>query len=640
MLSTVDPTRIPLFEGDLAGIEVAAARFRKAGSRCITAGVSVDTRFQGLAGCYRAPERWELLASTAPVRLGAAGFGSDLKSVGDALADYAAEMRPVVAALSRLFDRALAFTVSVSGDGGWDRDKVAVETNNSLIRQVSAQAEAKAAIERRCANRIEALVGGRVWHAADRRGDPRFGYGSADIPDNAATPWGAPADWQAPWDHGVLGAVADFYQGVWVDGVWGTVVGLNTLTPNGIYSAAAAALLGRGTWASVGQAAKTTGTAWTGLGKAAAGMVLYTNMLVAPFVYASHATGTTPRWVRSAGRSALDMGKGMLAWDTWRTDPARAAGATAFNLTTFFLPGGEATGVLNATRATRVGAAETGLLGRLLGHTDDGPLPHLPDSVADRSLDVPRPDPVASGGGLPHLHDPVGDRLPGRTPSGVAAAEHGEYGSRGHGIDDPEVPRRDLPDDDRSSTEGVPDENDGPTSGHGDGSGSRGISTNEIPPPRTAEDGQAMPTTEMEQVFVEADRAEGVTYLSQSELEGTRLVVRGGKLHDMSGKLFDTSQGTSVWARGDTRAIFVMDRHGNIYASNDHAVGRFHHSSFLGGRPVAGAGELRVEEGVLKIISDKSGHYRPPPECMRRVAEVLKAAGVDFEGVEFDSWGS
>lgn len=149
-----------------------------------------------------------------------------------------------------------------------------------------------------------------------------------------------------------------------------------------------------------------------------------------------------------------------------------------------------------------------------------------------------------------------------------------------------------------------------------------------------------MPTKEMEQVFVEMDRAEGVTYLTASELEETRVVVRDGKLYDSTGAPFDTGRGTSVWAGGDTRAIFVMDRYGNIYASNDHAVGRFHHSSFLGGKPVAGAGELKVEDGVLKLISDKSGHYRPPPECMRRVVAALKAAGVDVDGVEFDTWGS
>jgi hypothetical protein len=39
----------------------------------------------------------------------------------------------------------------------------------------------------------------------------------------------------------------------------------------------------------------------------------------------------------------------------------------------------------------------------------------------------------------------------------------------------------------------------------------------------------------------------------------------------------------------------------------------FHHSSFLAGEPVAAAGEIRVSNGVLKTVSNNSGHYQPQP---------------------------
>ncbi|WP_218581945.1 hypothetical protein, partial [Nocardia cyriacigeorgica] len=55
-----------------------------------------------------------------------------------------------------------------------------------------------------------------------------------------------------------------------------------------------------------------------------------------------------------------------------------------------------------------------------------------------------------------------------------------------------------------------------------------------------------------------------------------------------------------------------MDNQGNLYASLHHAPGQFHHSSFLAGGPVAGAGELEVIDGVLQLVTDSSGHYRPP----------------------------
>jgi hypothetical protein len=54
-----------------------------------------------------------------------------------------------------------------------------------------------------------------------------------------------------------------------------------------------------------------------------------------------------------------------------------------------------------------------------------------------------------------------------------------------------------------------------------------------------------------------------------------------------------------------------MDENGHIYASKTHKVGEFHHSSLGGGKPVAGAGEITVKNGVPTEISNGSGHYRP-----------------------------
>ncbi|MQA80210.1 MAG: hypothetical protein GEV10_17280 [Streptosporangiales bacterium] len=84
-----------------------------------------------------------------------------------------------------------------------------------------------------------------------------------------------------------------------------------------------------------------------------------------------------------------DTAKATVAWDTWRTNPARATGATTINVVTCFLPGGEATTALKAARGIR-GATDTGLLGRFLGHTDDTPVPRLPDIVPDAAATAAR----------------------------------------------------------------------------------------------------------------------------------------------------------------------------------------------------------------------------------------------------------
>ncbi len=107
-----------------------------------------------------------------------------------------------------------------------------------------------------------------------------------------------------------------------------------------------------------------------------------------------------------------------------------------------------------------------------------------------------------------------------------------------------------------------------------------------------------------------------VEYFSPERLEQNRLFARDGLLHNVwNGEPFDTTAASTHWSGGG-RAMFVMDRHGNFYASVDHEVGRLHHSSFLGGNPVAGAGELEVRDGVVRVVTRKSGHYMPTPEML------------------------
>lgn len=78
-----------------------------------------------------------------------------------------------------------------------------------------------------------------------------------------------------------------------------------------------------------------------------------------------------------------------------------------------------------------------------------------------------------------------------------------------------------------------------------------------------------------------------------------------------------------------------MDEHGNLYASNYQEVGKLHHSSFLAGRPVAGAGEIAVRNGVPELLSRKSGHYLPSDEHQQQVRSVLAEQGINTDVIEF-----
>lgn len=110
-----------------------------------------------------------------------------------------------------------------------------------------------------------------------------------------------------------------------------------------------------------------------------------------------------------------------------------------------------------------------------------------------------------------------------------------------------------------------------------------------------------------------ASGADGVVlYDRNADQPGlTRLHVVGGRLcRDAAGtQPFDTSAMSTVQS-GLGYASYVMSEEGNIH-SDSHIISSRHHSSLLGGRQVAGAGEMKVEAGVIKYLSNKSGHHRP-----------------------------
>ncbi len=106
-------------------------------------------------------------------------------------------------------------------------------------------------------------------------------------------------------------------------------------------------------------------------------------------------------------------------------------------------------------------------------------------------------------------------------------------------------------------------------------------------------------------------------------------------VHFAGGRLFtDTActqpldtKGMVTHFSGPGKAIFVMGRTGNIHVSS-HMIGHRHHSSLLAGTDVAGAGELQVERGNLKWLSNKSGHYAPTIAHLVQVLHQLQKRGV------------
>jgi hypothetical protein len=126
-----------------------------------------------------------------------------------------------------------------------------------------------------------------------------------------------------------------------------------------------------------------------------------------------------------------------------------------------------------------------------------------------------------------------------------------------------------------------------------------------------------------------------VKYLDTNEREAFKLSFRFGRIIDAEGKVFDTTSSRTLLSNF-RRAIFVMDQDGNFFASKFHSVGRFHHSSFLAGAPVAAAGEIEVRKGELVTISDRSGHYLPGRRFTMQALDALQKCGVAIAKVKQD----
>lgn len=661
----IDPGGIPTIPGDMEALAGHAAALRGVAHAFATTGQRINATWQQLGGVYHAPEIGQLLAATAPVQTISASVGEDIGILAGALTSYADEVRQIQAQLTSLRAQASEFVALVAGDEHWRGDGDKVDHNNHLIRAVDAQLAAFFDAQRRCANAINALYGGPQYRAEDGDGQRRegeYGYTAKELDAAAAQdkvlPWGHTEE----QDRGVLGDIEVFFGGV-KDGAVGLVTGLGALIGRDPTT-------GRWSW-------DTAGTAWKGVGTLAVAALVY----LTPGGRELDQTVGIPGFDRGhLGTTLLNAGKSIIAYDEWGKDPARAAGVATFNIVSAVVTtkgaGAALRTVGTAARDSRLAAVSSAgtvmvrsgeAIGKLptvseltsnavrripglrlpnLAEATRITVPHhtdIPLSGTRVELPTSHPHPGSVGDALshtPHSGLPGHTEIPSQRVDAVTPAHinaHAHAPTEGH-ISEPSSGLHHDPAGSAPHTEHVFSGSVGldPPPPHGTPGGHF-----EVPPPRTAADSPTHATTDLRPEY--AGETEGksprlppghrVEYLDEAAREEFRLVVHEGKLYTSDGQLFDTSRGTSVWSGEDRRAIFVMDPYGNIYASNRHEVGQFHHSSFLAGGSVAGAGEIKVINGELKFISDRSGHHQPSPRFLEQVARRLKMEGVDLHGV-------
>ncbi len=136
-------------------------------------------------------------------------------------------------------------------------------------------------------------------------------------------------------------------------------------------------------------------------------------------------------------------------------------------------------------------------------------------------------------------------------------------------------------------------------------------------------------TKNMREIFENLDKERKVPHLTPAEQDLTK--VRFGKNAQGKTLLLEADGKTPLNTNKLRDGIFVMDDQGNLFiADRAHARGVLHHSSFLGGKPVAAAGEIRVVRGRVEYIDDFSGHYAPTPEYLDHALKELTDRGVDL----------
>lgn len=128
------------------------------------------------------------------------------------------------------------------------------------------------------------------------------------------------------------------------------------------------------------------------------------------------------------------------------------------------------------------------------------------------------------------------------------------------------------------------------------------------------------------------DRDEGVTYLNSGEREFHRVFSYNNCLYRLSshreGVALCTFDSSELIAHKDNgEALFVISPRGDIFVGSTSPC-LFHHSSFVSGEAVFYAGTMVVDNGEVKALSDRSGHYLPWNEHTMRMLSYFRRCGL------------
>ena len=139
------------------------------------------------------------------------------------------------------------------------------------------------------------------------------------------------------------------------------------------------------------------------------------------------------------------------------------------------------------------------------------------------------------------------------------------------------------------------------------------------------------------------DKGMLVEFLTPKEQKELKLSFRNGLAHKWT---FDTQKKKGSIQKYDTKSfgdahfseygasLYAMNTKGAIYVYGKETLGKdLKHSSLLAGAGVLCAGTMRIEDGKVKWLTGRSGHYQPTVDNIVSLLERLRQYQVDLKGV-------
>lgn len=309
-----------------------------------------------------------------PIQRASRDFADDFGTLDAAANVFADAVVDLKARLADVKARAAALNQKAAGDDEWTKDQDLVAEQDSITNELNTISADLRAHERTFAQSISDMYNGHEYVEYSENGpaEGQFEHGiPRDVLNAAAAeghvPWAHPRAFDKPWyrDAGdAYWAYTKAFYGAGAD----TVLGLAGLV----------GLRGGDTFVQ----------SWTGVGTLAHDLFIVTGAGL-PFMMA---TGQEQKVKDSAG-NLLDIAKETIHLDEWKTDPASALGATAFDVVTAVGTGGVGAAVKGTSVAGKAGsmvddAGDAGKVGKGGGAPSKGRMADLVESTLARGADA------------------------------------------------------------------------------------------------------------------------------------------------------------------------------------------------------------------------------------------------------------